>query len=116
MRLEVLIGTNYKTCVCVCACMSNHASIMLFSGRLACSRVAKVSVCPQALQALREQCLAFSDGKSQDLHEQAGWPTDEVGPFVLFQMFALLFCLSTVFITKVLCNGDAFHTYHFLSA
>lgn len=48
-----------------------------------------MSVCPQALQALREQCLAFSYGKSQDLHEEAGWPTDEVGPFVLFQMFAL---------------------------
>lgn len=69
-----------------------------------------MSVCPQALQALREQCLAFSYGKSQDLHEEAGWPTDEVGPVVLFQMFALPFCLSIVFITKVLCHPDAFHT------
>lgn len=93
--------------------MADCASIILFSGNLACCRVAKVSVCPQALQALREQCLAFSHEKSQDLHEKAGWPRDDepqVFPFVLFQMVALLFCLSTVSTTKVLCNPGAFHT------
>lgn len=93
----MLIGTNYKTCVCPCACMSDCASIILFSGNLACSRVAKVSVCPQALQALREQCLAFSHEKSQDLHEKAGWPRDDepqVFPFVLFQMFQMCFSVS----------------------
>lgn len=111
--MEVLIGTNYKTCARLCACMSDCASIILFSGNLTCSRVAKVSVCPQALQALREQCLAFRHEKSQDLHEEAGWPRDDepqVFPFVSFQMFALLFCLSTVSATKVVCNPGAFHT------
>lgn len=95
----MLIGTNYK-------------AVVLFSGNLACSRVAKVSVCPQALQALREQCLAFGREKSQDLHEEAGWPRDDepqVFPFVLFQMFALRFCVSQRFYAiQVL-----FHTYRF---
>lgn len=84
-------------CVCVHACLT--ASIIMFSANLACSRVAKVSVCPQALQALREQCLAFSHEKSQGFHEEAGGPGDDkaqVFPFVLW-MFALLFGLSTVF-------------------
>lgn len=115
--MEVLIGTNYKTCLSVC--LTDCASLILFSGNLACSRVAKVSVCPQALQALREQCLAFSHEKSQDLQEKAVWPRDDepqVFPFVLFQMVAMLFCLSTVSITNVLCNSGAFHTFHFLPA
>ncbi|XP_056903879.1 cilia- and flagella-associated protein 46 isoform X4 [Takifugu flavidus] len=47
------------------------------TGTLACSRVAKVSVCPQALRALREQSLAFSHEKRQALHQKAAWLTDD---------------------------------------
>lgn len=106
IRVEVLIGTNYKACVSLCAWMSDFVSIILFSGTLACSRVAKVSVCPQALRALREQSLAFSHEKRQALHQKAAWPTndqDQVFPFVFFHIFALL-SASTVSTTKVRCN------------
>lgn len=94
--------------------MSDSVSIILFSGTLACSRVAKVSVCPQALQALREQSLAFSHEKRQALHQKAAWPTDDqdqVFPFVFFPIFALL-SASTVSTTKVRCNPG----FHLLSS
>ncbi|XP_041867180.1 cilia- and flagella-associated protein 46 isoform X2 [Melanotaenia boesemani] len=48
-------------------------------GTLTCSRVAKVSVCPQALLALREQALAFSQDSRHSLlqedsqHSVKGW-------------------------------------------
>lgn len=113
IRVEVLIGTNYKACVSLCAWMSDSVSIILFSGTLACSRVAKVSVCPQALRALREQSLAFSHEKRQALHQKAAWPTDDqdqVFPFVFFHIFALL-SASTVSATKVRCNPGFHLTY-----
>uniref|UniRef100_H3BXP5 Uncharacterized protein n=1 Tax=Tetraodon nigroviridis TaxID=99883 RepID=H3BXP5_TETNG len=50
----------------------NHNGKNVNDKDLACSRGAKVSVCPQALQALREQCVAFSHEKSQGFHEEAG--------------------------------------------
>lgn len=99
----MLIGTNYKACVSLCACTSDSVSILLFSGTLACSRVAKVSVCPQALRALREQSLAFSHEKRQALHQKAAWNTDDqdqVFPFVVFHIFAPL-SASTVDVIQV---------------
>ncbi|XP_041803927.1 cilia- and flagella-associated protein 46 [Chelmon rostratus] len=43
------------------------------TGTLACSRVAKVSVCPQALLALREQIRAFGQETRHALLKEACW-------------------------------------------
>lgn len=59
--------------------MSDCVSIMLVAGTLACSRVAKVSVCPQALLALREQARAFGQETRHALLKEAGWHGAEDG-------------------------------------
>lgn len=43
------------------------------AGTLACSKVAKVSVCPQALLALRELTQTFGQETSYALYKEAGW-------------------------------------------
>ncbi|TMS04948.1 Cilia- and flagella-associated protein 46 [Larimichthys crocea] len=43
------------------------------TGTLACSKVAKVSVCPQALLALRELTQTFGQETSYALYKEAGW-------------------------------------------
>ncbi|XP_075891746.1 cilia- and flagella-associated protein 46 isoform X3 [Nelusetta ayraudi] len=48
------------------------------SGALACSRVARVSVCPQALLALREQSRAFGSETWHALLKRARWQGPEV--------------------------------------
>ncbi len=53
--------------------MSHCVSILLFAGTLACSEVAKVSVCPQALLALREQTRAFGQEARHALLKEACW-------------------------------------------
>lgn len=57
--------------------MSDCVSIVLFAGTLACSRVAKVSVCPQALLALREQTRAFGQETRHALLKKAHWHRTE---------------------------------------
>ncbi|XP_027134224.1 cilia- and flagella-associated protein 46 isoform X3 [Larimichthys crocea] len=47
------------------------------TGTLACSKVAKVSVCPQALLALRELTQTFGQETSYALYKDAGWPKAE---------------------------------------
>lgn len=92
--------------LCVFARMHDPVSIMSFSGPPACSRVAKAAVCPQALRALREQSLAFSREKRQDLHQNAAWPRedrDQVSAFCLVSLGST---------TKVTCNPG----FHLLSA
>lgn len=53
--------------------MSHCVSIMLVAGTLVCSRVAKVSVCPQALLALRDQIRAFDQETRHGLLKEACW-------------------------------------------
>lgn len=53
--------------------MSQCVSIMLVAGALVCSRVAKVSVCPEALLALREEIQA-----RYGLLKEACWHKAEV--------------------------------------
>lgn len=48
------------------------------AGALACSRVARVSVCPQALLALREQSRAFGSETWHALLKRARWQGPEV--------------------------------------
>lgn len=48
------------------------------AGALACSRVARVSVCPQALLALREQSRAFGCETWHALLKRARWQGPEV--------------------------------------
>lgn len=59
--------------------MSDCVSIVLFAGTLACSGVAKVSVCPQALLALREQTWAFGQETRHALLRKARWHGAEGG-------------------------------------
>lgn len=47
------------------------------AGTLTCSRVAKVSVCPQALLALREQTRTFGQETRHALLKQACWHSAE---------------------------------------
>ncbi|XP_056252103.1 cilia- and flagella-associated protein 46 [Seriola aureovittata] len=47
------------------------------TGTLTCSRVAKVSVCPQALLALREQTRAFGQHTRHSLLKEACWHSAE---------------------------------------
>lgn len=45
----------------------------IVAGALTCSRVAKVSVCPVALLALREQVRAFGQETRHSLLKEACW-------------------------------------------
>ena len=57
----------------VCVCMYTCLIVCWSTGNLACSRVAKVSVSPQALLALREQVRALGQEKTHAPLKEAGW-------------------------------------------
>lgn len=91
--VKVLTGTNYKSCT---ACVYEHAwlSVNVFVvGSLTCSQVAKVSVCPRALLALREQTRAFDQKmrhallKEASLHVGRVEASDDAHPVCLSSSF-----------------------------
>lgn len=66
------------------------------AGALTCSRVAKVSVCPQALLTLKEQTLAFGQETRRSLLKEDSWHSVEgrMEASVKHQVFFFFPCLS----------------------